>query len=384
MPNMMDYLAWRGDLTLRQAPWNLVDSLMMASLSYNPFQDVVSDAQGKTLRACAPLLGLEEMTGGQYFQQWRALLFAMAESERFGGMRLHDYVNEVDEERAIQFSALTAELEDGSVFVAFRGTDSTLIGWREDFNMSFESPVPAQVEAVAYLQRQAEQTQRPLRVAGHSKGGNLAAYAAAHLSPELQERILSVCSFDGPGLDEATMNSPGYARIRPALHSVLPQSSVVGLLMHYHTDYLVVRSTAVSILQHDAFTWQVRGTGFEELRQVDTASRIMDETLHAWLQNAGPEQRRCFVDAIFEILNATHAETIAEMGNEKFRSALSMLQATRDMDPETRRMFNHLIGEFLRLGAGNVWELISSKVSRPRLWDDSAEKHTPGKPASPA
>lgn len=381
MPNMMDYLTWRGDLTLRQASWNLVDSLLMASLSYNPFQDTVSDPQGKTLRECAPLLGLENMTGGQYFQQWRALLFAMAESERFGGMRLHDYVNEVDEERIIQFSALTAEMEDGSTFVAFRGTDNTLVGWREDFHMSFETPVPAQVEALAYLRRQAERTERPLRVAGHSKGGNLAAYAAAHLPPEFQRRILSVCSFDGPGLDEDTMNSPGYERIRPVLHSVLPQSSIVGLLMHYHPDYLVVRSTAVSILQHDAFTWQVRGTGFEELRQVDAASRIMDETLHAWLQNASPEQRRRFVDAMFEILNATHAETIAEMSNEKFRSALSMIQATRDMDPETRRMFNHLIGEFLRLGAGNVWELISSKVPRPRQRDGITGKPPPGTPS---
>lgn len=377
MPNMMDYLDWRGDLTLRQSPWNLVDSLIMASLSYNPFQDAVSDDQGRTLRECAPLLGLENMTGGQYFRQWRALLYAMANSERFGGMRLHDYVNEIDEERIIQFSALTAELEDGSVFVAFRGTDSTLVGWREDFHMSFESPVPAQVEAVAYLRRQAERTERPLRVAGHSKGGNLAVYAAAHLPAELQGRILSVCSFDGPGLDEETMHSPGYARIRPVLHSVLPQSSVVGLLMHYHADYTVVRSTAVSILQHDAFTWQVRGTGFEELRQVDAASRIMDETLHAWLQNASTEQRRRFVDAMFEIINATHAETIAEMSNEKFRAALSMLQATRDMDPETRRMFNHLIGEFLRLGAGNVWEMISSKVPRPRPREGIQEKQPP-------
>ena len=116
IPNLLFYLTWRGYLTLRQAAWNLVDSLLMASLSYNHFQDVVSDAQGKSLRECAPLLGLENMTGGQYFQQWRALLFAMAESERFGRMRLHDYVNEVDEERIIQFSALTAEMEDGSTF----------------------------------------------------------------------------------------------------------------------------------------------------------------------------------------------------------------------------------------------------------------------------
>ena len=129
----------------------------------------------------------------------------------------------------------------------YKRQDNTLVGWREDFHMSFETPVPAQVEALAYLRRQAERTERPLRVAGHSKGGNLAAYAAAHLPPEIQRRILSVCSFDGPGLDEDTMNSPGYERIRPVLHSVLPQSSIVGLLMHYHPDYLVVRLSLIHI-----------------------------------------------------------------------------------------------------------------------------------------
>lgn len=367
MPNMMDYLTWRGDLTLQASPWCLVDSLIMASMSYNPFQDVVADSTGMSLRECAPLLHLDKLTGNQYFQQWRGLLLGMAETERFGGMRMHDYVNDIDTERSIQFSAITAELSDGTTFVAYRGTDSTLVGWREDFNMSFETPVPAQTAAVEYLVRIAGQSDRPLRISGHSKGGNLAAYAAAHAPEAVQKRILSVCSFDGPGLDEKTMNSEGYARIRPVLYSVLPQSSIVGLLMNYHADYIVVRSTAVSIMQHDAFTWQLNGPNFEELQQVDAGSHIMDETVHAWLREASPEKRKVFVDAMFELLTANNAETTSEMSSEKFRTALAMLQASWDMEPETRKMFNHLIGEFLRLGAGNVWEMISAKVPRRRL-----------------
>ena len=359
---MMDYLTWRGDLTLKASPWCLVDSLVMASMSYNPFLDTVSDAEGMPLCECVPLLHLDKMTGNQYFQQWRGLLFGMADTERFGHMRMHDYVNDIDTERAIQFSAITAELEDGTTFIAYRGTDSTLIGWREDFNMSFETPVPAQTAALKYLIAQAARSDRPLRISGHSKGGNLAAYAAAHAPEAVQKRILSVCSFDGPGLDADTMESEGYARIKPVLHSVLPQSSIVGLLMNYHTDYIVVHSTAVSILQHDAFTWQLNGPHFEELQQVDAGSHIMDETVHAWLRNATPEQRKTFVDAMFDMLTATNAETTSEMSSEKFRTALTMFQASRNMEPETRKMFNHLIGEFLRLGAGNVWEMISAKV----------------------
>lgn len=362
MANMMDYLTWRGDLTLKASPWCLVDSLVMASMSYNPFLDTVSDAEGMPLCECVPLLHLDKMTGNQYFQQWRGLLFGMADTDRFGHMRMHDYVNDIDTERAIQFSAITAELEDGTTFIAYRGTDSTLIGWREDFNMSFETPVPAQTAALEYLIAQAARSDRPLRISGHSKGGNLAAYAAAHAPEAVQKRILSVCSFDGPGLDAETMESEGYARIKPVLHSVLPQSSIVGLLMNYHTDYIVVRSTAVSILQHDAFTWQLNGPHFEALQQVDAGSHIMDETVHAWLRNATPEQRKTFVDAMFDMLTATNAETTSEMSSEKFRTALTMFQASRNMEPETRKMFNHLIGEFLRLGAGNVWEMISAKV----------------------
>ena len=244
MANMMDYLTWRGDLTLKASPWCLVDSLVMASMSYNPFLDTVSDTEGMPLCECVPLLHLDKMTGNQYFQQWRGLLFGMADTDRFGHMRMHDYVNDIDTERAIQFSAITAELEDGTTFIAYRGTDSTLIGWREDFNMSFETPVPAQTAALEYLIAQAARSDRPLRISGHSKGGNLAAYATAHAPEAVQKRILSVCSFDGPGLDADTMESEGYARIKPVLHSVLPQSSIVGLLMNYHTSWCAAQRSA--------------------------------------------------------------------------------------------------------------------------------------------
>lgn len=363
MPNMMDYLIWRGNLTLSASPWCPVDSLIMASFSYNDLGSHVSDRQGLPLRKLAPLLDLKERTGNQYFAQWRDLLYAMADSERFGDLRIHDYVNLIDPSRPVQFSAVTAALPDGASFVAFRGTDSTLVGWREDFNMSYESPVPAQQEAVAYLEHIALHTTGPMLVGGHSKGGNLAAYAAAHVSEAAQERIRGIYSFDGPGLDDETVASSGYARIRPVLQLIIPQSSIVGLLMNYRQGYTVVRSTAISILQHDAFTWQIMGAGFVEMQRVDKGSVLMDRTVHEWLKQCTPEQRRVFVDTLFTLLESTHATTLAEIGADKLRSAAAIITATRDMDADSRRMFMHLLGQFISIGAAGAWDMITE---RPR------------------
>lgn len=372
MPNMMDYLTWRGDLPLPMAPFTPVDGLILASLAYNDLGPHAESGEGMLLRELAPLLPLREQTGNQYFVQWRELLYAMADTVRFGGIRLHDYVNVVDDERNIQFSAVTADLPDGQVCVCFRGTDSSLVGWREDFTMAFESPVPAQMEALTYLERTALRTDHDMLVVGHSKGGNLASYAAAHAEPETQARIRGVYSFDGPGLDDATLESEGYGRISGVVHAIIPQSSVVGLLLAHHPNYTVVRSTALSLLQHDAFTWQLSGPRFEELGDVDAGSQLMDETLHEWLRQAPPEQRKVFVDTLFTLLEASGAATLNDLSADRLHSALAILSATREVDAETGRMIGRMISSFVTIGMGN---LLDAATRRPRQRLEQALHH---------
>ena len=375
MPNMMDYLTWRGDLSLTASPWNQVDGLILASFSYNDLGEHARGEEEITLRELASLLDLRERRLNTCGREWCELLYAMADTERFGGMRIHHYEDRIDPAREMQFSALTAELSDGQTYIAFRGTDNSLVGWREAFAMSYESPVPAQEEALAYLEAAGRRSPGPLLVGGHSKGGNLAAYAAARVSPDIQGRIRAVYSFDGPGLDEETITSAGYERICPALWSVVPQSSVVGLLMHHHQEYTVVRSTALGLLQHDAFTWQVQGPRFLELPDVDRSSRLMDETLHQWLKACTPEQRRAFMDAVFSVLESTGAPTLAAMGEEKLRSAAAMLGATRAMDPEVRKMCLHLLGQFVSIGAANAWEMLTEKPRALAQGDKTKEEN---------
>ena len=357
MSNLFDYLTWRGDLTLDQAPWTLVDSLIMASFCYNDVGPNAASSSGMTLHELAPLLDLRERKGNVYFEQWRDLLYIMADTSRFGGMRVHDYIDEHSDVDCIQFSAMTIDFDHGPNVVAFRGTDASIVGWREDCNMAFET-VPAQLAATAYLQRAVEAAAHPVIVVGHSKGGNLSAYAAAHVTAEAQSHLTSVCSFDGPGLDDATLASDGYARICGILTCMIPQGSVVGRLLGYHKDYMIVHSTALGLIQHDAFTWQLVGPHFEVVHSNDLGSNVVDRTVRDWLAACTPEARRAFVDALFGLVEPLHASTTADLTADKLHTAAAIVQASREMDPESRHMFNHMLGQLLALGAANTRQLV--------------------------
>jgi len=358
MANMMDYLSWRGDLPLSAAPWNDVDSLILSCMSYVNLPAALLPAPLASLPVQLPAIHEQERLT-EFFDRCRELFDAAARQMRFGELVLHSFVNEVSSQEDIQFSAVTADLPDGTRFVAFRGTDQTIVGWREDFTMAFESPVPAQTAALAYLERAAE-AGKPLRIGGHSKGGNLACYAAAHASERARALIDSICSFDGPGLDDATVVSDGYARIRGRIRSYIPQSSVIGLLLAYHEDYTVVRANAIGLAQHDAFTWQLLGTTFIEVGEVDRASQVVDQAVHAWLTQVSHAQRRIFIDTLFDILEATNATTFKDLTTNP-RSIPAIIQATRNTDPEVLRMIAQLIGRFLKIGAVTLFDMLTGR-----------------------
>jgi len=298
-----------------------------------------------------------------FVHECRALLSAAAMTERFAGIRMHHPVAVIDQDRDMQFAAVTFDLPDGTHYVAFRGTDSSIVGWREDFNMAFESPIPAQTAAVKYLNEAAALTDGPLIVGGHSKGGNLAVYAAAHADPMLQSRIRMICSFDGPGLDDATVASEGYGNIARRIRSFVPQQSVVGLLLAYHPEYTVVKSDGISLLQHDVFTWQVLGSGFIVVTELDVSSQLVDQTVHAWLSTVSPEQRKVFVSTIFDILEATGANTVKELLRDVPGRVPAVLKALQKVDFETAKMIITLWGQFVQIGATNIIELVRQRIT---------------------
>jgi hypothetical protein len=281
----------------------------------------------------------------------RRLTEACAASARFSGLVIRDYVNHIDPAQETQFCACTFVLPDGGRYVAFRGTDLTIAGWKEDLNMSFMA-VPAQAEAVRYVNRAAEAFDGPLWLGGHSKGGHLALYAAAHADPRAQERIAGICSFDGQGVDRATLQGEGYARIRGRVQSYIPQSSVVGMLLCYHPVYTVVRSPALGLLQHDALTWQIRNGEFETMEGLDLGTRVADEAMRQWIDALSLDQRRLLTDTAFRLISVLDGETVDPLVQEWPASSIKLFAAFRRLEPEVR-------SETLRL----LGDLFSSKAS---------------------
>ena len=378
MANLMDYLVWRGDLGFDAAPWNEVDAAIMANLCYLNFHGT-DHQQGWTL-AEAKRLDLCRKYVVAAFEDRKAQFEAMADTVRFGGIRMHHFIALTDEKKETQFSATCYDMPDGTLCIGFRGTDGTLVGWREDFNMSWQTTVPAQEAAVFYLERAAELDDRPIRLVGHSKGGNLAAYAAACCAPEVQDRLTEIYSFDGPGMDPEIFQSEGYRRVVGRIRSYVPQTSIVGMMMEYHRKYTVMKADASGIGQHDPLTWQVYGPRFETAEKIDANAETISVTLHEWLDKTNRNERENMVDTLFGLLENTRATTVVGVMEDKLRTLTSMAMGTRELDPASRKAVTKLVGLFLSLGFGNLADRMLPRRADART-EDGGEKKPEDSPA---
>lgn len=363
MANLFDYLLWRGDLTFAQAPFCAVDALVLSTLTYVHFEALVPgepDASVPLGQAAETFLSLPEGERGRVrCENDLRLLALLARSPRFAALGLTCREERFDPAQESQFAALTVLLGGGEAFLAFRGTDSTLVGWKEDFNMGFLDTVPAQEMALAYVSRFAAAFPGRLRLGGHSKGGNLAVYAAARLSEDVQARIAAVYNHDGPGFADAMVESAGYRRILPRVHTWLPQFSVVGMLLEHGEVCTVLQSDQQGLLQHDPYSWQVLGGDFVCLEEVTAGSRVTDRALRSWISGMTPEQRSRLVDTVYEILSAGDATRTSEI--VKPANLSSSLHALGGTDAETRKLLADTLTGLLRSAAGSLAEEIRPK-----------------------
>ena len=311
MADMLDYIAWRGDILFSQLGMNQVDGLIFSALAYIDFSGVIpEDLQVVVPLETASRVILEDPDprGRCRHEKDLALLQAAAESDRFSQVGLTFFRSVFHPGEETQFAAVTFLLEDGSSVLAFRGTDNTLVGWKEDFNMSFQHSVPAQRLAQEYVQRFAAAHPGRMRLVGHSKGGNLAVYAGAKCGQTVQQRVAEVYNYDGPGFGSWMLEEEGYQRVVPRVKTLLPQFSVFGLMLERMEHYRVVMSSAVGLLQHEPYTWQVQGSAFVP-GELTEASLRLDRTLSTWLEGLTNEERGEFFDGLFGLLmqeNASH------------------------------------------------------------------------------
>lgn len=333
MADIFEYLRWRGDLTLEKAPFNEVDAVILARFSYIPFEGV---SLGRLGTVCQALLGLPDIHDRVLMADDHRLLQALSESPRYGEMEVFSYEQKLDLQTEIQFAALTVQLEPGRSYVIFRGTDNTLVGWKEDFNMCF-GPVPSQRLAVEYLNRVGRSISGNIVVGGHSKGGNLAVYAGAFCEKAIQEKITTVYNFDGPGFHDEVLETERYRQVCQRIKTFVPQSSVVGMMLGHGESFVIVHSGESGLLQHDVYSWEMERDRFSYVQAVTNSSRFVDSTLKHWLAEVEPEQRERFVDAVYAVLLETNAKTVKEVSENKFGNGKILLRALKKLEEEDRK-----------------------------------------------
>lgn len=357
---VMDYLRWRGDLTFAQDGFNEVDDLVLCIISYlnfRRFDDLrtTDPARAVALPDVAARLTEEDEQLGLSELDYIPLMRLAAETERFRDVRMFGFTHEWDEAKEMQFDAVSYLLPDDTLLVSFMGTDTSLVGWKEDFNMSFLSAVPAQERATAYtVEMAAACPDRKLRIAGHSKGGNLAAWAAIHIPAQLQEqRLLDAYNNDGPGFSHDMVDSDAYRRVADKLHTYIPESSIVGVLLEHAEDYAVIDSSNRSVMQHEPMSWSVLGPRFVHLGQRSQMGKLSDDVLRQWIGSMTPQEREQFSDALFDVLSLSgKARTLDDLRAGGSAGGAALLKQYSGADEQDRK----IIAEIFRRLAVDVKE----------------------------
>ena len=368
MASLSDYLIWRGDITFDEVPLNAVDALLLSQLSYLNLQGNIGKTERRkecTLAQASKrfwsLHSEAEFKDCLSFAVRSAgtLMREMAETKRFSELVLRNYVNRNDVKTEEQFSALEIELGRKESFISFGGTDDTIIGWKEDFNMCFLSPIPAQMDAKAYLEEVLSGIGKKVYVGGHSKGGNLAVYSAVKCKKLLRRNILHVYNFDGPGFKKEFIESERYQEMKELIETWVPESSIVGMLLEHEEDYQVVKSSQNGFMQHDATSWEVLGASFIRLPAVKPSSRRMAAGVKEWMNGLCPEELEVFGNHIYEILTVTDAKTLGDLNKDRWKSVTAMIQSFNSMDKKTKEMLFALVKAMV---AANIKKELPKKV----------------------
>lgn len=369
MANILDYLDWRGDVPMEADGFNEVDNLILAELSFLDCSGIVPwGGGGIALSAAARAFdalpdGARRSTGVLSRTRVPELLRRAGETKRFGGVRAMCYESLFSQEREQQFAAISFALPDGTCYLAFRGTDDTLVGWKEDFNMSFLDTIPSQASALDYTGRVAALTApMPLRIGGHSKGGNLAIYSAVFASEAVQQRIVQVYNNDGPGFNRDLSVLDGHRRVAERIRTFQPQSSVIGMLMENERGAAVVHSTGVGIGQHNGFTWEVCGTQFVRCDDFSAGGKRSEETMDSFAAKLDAEQRKVFVQALFEVLEGTGAQTLSDLSEDRLKKASGMLKTYQSLDEPTREALSGAMKLLLKLNAKSIWQDVRDRL----------------------
>jgi len=361
MADFFDYLKWRGDLSFNTVPFNKIDALLLAQISYTLLDGVVSQSfyEKKPLAQVAKdfsdLPDCEERINIGFLINDRTteLMFKAAELDRFRNVEVCGFRSIYNEENVEQFAALTF-LIDGKPVIALRGTDDTIVGWKEDFNIAWLEQIPAQKDALDYFKDAASALEGDFILAGHSKGGNLVINTAVKCGAELQKRVKEVYNFDGPGFNPEFFKLKEYKAVEDRIHSFYPGFCVVGMIFHHPKKFEIVQSDGFAFWQHDEMNWQIMGAEFINEGKFADESRLFNIAFNKWIDKLNLNQRKDFVETMFCILEASGAKTNNEIEKEALKSTARMVAAYAEMDKTKRKELRKILSMFKDVIADDI------------------------------
>lgn len=346
MATVFDYLAKYGAHSFAEKPLTIVDAAILAQLAYCDFsghpsgqlQDI--DAQQAQLL----IAGTWQEAANQQ------LLTTLAASVRYRDVAWIEPVSHHDTQRQQEFSAVTWQLTPERYYLSFRGTRASFVDWKEDFNMTFLDAIPSQQAALTYLQHIASRYPGQYYLGGHSKGGNLATFAFAHAG-KLAADIRMVYNFDGPGLQNPLPTSNKVLKL-------VPQSSLIGMILDPSQDFAVVHSNAIGFRQHDLFTWEISDHNFVYLPATDKGSQYAQKLLADWVAGLDDATKQQALDAAYNVIANTQRSNFAELKQAPVQNArvlLSGLHAADDGDRAAWRAVAAGLGRALRENWPKPW-----------------------------
>lgn len=375
---LFDYLKWRNDVSLRAAPFNEIDNVILSYLAYADFGELLQEEKRRvSIETCLKRFckknDLANVRDSKLFIERAPLLLEdMVRGARFRGTKVAHFREVFDKEKVQQFAALVFLLPNGSKYVSFRGTDLSITGWKEDFLMSFTAETEGAKEAVSYLNEVAACVEGDLILGGHSKGGNFAMFAAAFCDDAVKERILKVYNNDGPGFREEIVRSAAYRELLPKITNIVPQTSIIGRLLSNEAAHTVVKSTAAGIFQHDVTTWEVTKDKFVRA-EPDAFSDFVEKSLGTWLETMDDEARKSLVETVFSMIEMTEAETFVEFGENLFKNTGLIIKGFGKLPKEKRSELTAALGGLAEAGRATVLDKIP-KITLPGVEAKSREE----------
>lgn len=357
MNSIIDYVNEYGDRTCVDREFCEADALVLCQLSYFKwdklipplFAETEQDLESVLLKDICENIDAEYVYKHELFpEDNERLIQSMVKSPRFMNMKCNYYLSDTRVAENMQFAAMTFRMEGALPLIVFRGTDGTIVGWKEDFHMAFSKPYAGAYMASRYVGKVAERYKGDFMVAGHSKGGNMAAFSAMNSPKEVRERITDIYSFDGPGFRPEILAEYNYNAIASRVHKYLPKSSLVGIVLEGSKDYVTIKAHAVGgALQHNPYKWCTSENGFVEEEEIKKKSQIMHKSLNDWIMELDEEDIALVIDSVFDVLESADVQHFPEILKNRKTTLKAMKNTALGIDKEKRKKIRKIIGMLL-------------------------------------